>query len=221
MRRALAIVCKAPRPGQAKTRLAPPLTFEEAASLAGAFLLDTVALGLSLSWDSVVVMHPREDGALLRPMLPRGVQVCQQRQAGLGAALREAFERCFKQGHQRVVLIDSDSPTLPLSILRDACAGLEEHDLAIGPSADGGYYLLGMREPRLQLFDGIAWSTSSVYAQTLERAAGLKVLSLDEWYDVDTAEDLARLEADLAHQPATTAPNTRAVMERVRLHATG
>ncbi|HET6315582.1 MAG TPA: TIGR04282 family arsenosugar biosynthesis glycosyltransferase, partial [Chloroflexota bacterium] len=162
-----------------------------------------------------------QDGETLRTLLPDGVEHVAQRHTGLEAALREAFAYGFDRGHERVVLVDSDSPTLPLGILRDACTGLEDHDVTIGPSADGGYYLLGLREPHGELFDGIAWSTHRVYEQTLDRAAGLKVRSLQEWYDVDTPEDLRRLEADLAHQPAGTALHTRAVMERLRLHATG
>jgi uncharacterized protein len=217
MRRALAIVGKAPRPGEVKTRLVPPLSAEDAAALASAFLLDTVALGLSLEWDGVVVVHPAEDGEALRELLPSTVELRAQREPGLAVALREAFETCFAAGFERVVLVDSDSPTLPPTILHQGCERLGDHDATIGPSADGGYYLLGLRRMLPRLFEDIAWSTSSVYEQTLHRAidAGASVLRLPEWYDVDTPADLARLGADLAADPQV-APRTRAVMRRLR-----
>jgi uncharacterized protein len=221
MRRALVIVGKAPRPGQAKTRLVPPLSPEDAAELARAFLLDTVALGLALGWECVSVVHPIEDGDVLQALLPCGARCIAQSGTGLGAALRSAFAAHFSEGYERAVLIDSDSPTLPSRILQAACDQLDTHDVTIGPSADGGYYLLGLRQSRPRLFEGIAWSTPRVYAQTLERARGLRVHPLDKWYDVDTPDDLARLEADLRQQPADVATHTRTILQRVTLRAAG
>jgi len=220
-RRALVIVSKAPRPGHAKTRLVPPLTPVEAADLARAFLLDTLAVGLSLGWECVSVVHPAADGALLRAVVPSQARLCAQRGKGLGNALSTAFEQHFAEGFQRVVLIDSDSPTLPRRLLHEASEQLAGHDVSIGPSADGGYYLLGLRAPRPELFEGIVWSTPTVYAETLQRARGLRVQALPEWYDVDSAADLARLDADLREQLPGVAAHTRAVMERLRLHVPG
>ena len=218
IRRRLVIVAKAPRPGHSKTRLVPPLAADEGAALSRAFLLDTVTLGLSLNWESVWVVHPAGDGPLLEAMLPRGVRCVQQTGNGLGAALRGVCDTCFADGCQRVVLIDSDSPTLPSAVLHAAEQQLATHNVAIGPSADGGYYLLALRQPQPALFDGIAWSTPAVYQQTLARAAelGLSVADIDEWYDVDTPADLARLEADLRSQPPHVAVHTRSAVERFR-----
>jgi uncharacterized protein len=221
MRRALVIVGKAPRPGQAKTRLVPPLSPEDAAELARAFLLDTVALGLALGWECVSVVHPIEDGAVLQALLPRGVRCIAQSGSGLGAALRSAFAVHFGEGYERALLIDSDSPTLPSRVLQAACDQLDTHDVTIGPSADGGYYLVGLRQPRPRLFEGIAWSTPRVYVQTLERARGLRVQSVDEWYDIDTPDDLVRLGADLRQQPAAVAMHTRTILQRVTLRTAG
>jgi len=223
MRRALVIVCKAPRPGYVKTRLVPPLSAEEAAELSRAFLLDTVSLGLALAWEAVRVVHPAADGPMLRATLPTQVTCEPQHGEGLGAALRGAFEQCFAHGFDRVVLIDSDSPTLPLRILREACARLEEQHVTIGPTADGGYYLLGLRQTCPGLFEGIAWSTASVYQQTCRRARelALSVSALEEWYDVDVPADLARLEADLIGQSLDVAVHTREILQRVTLPATG
>ncbi|SRR6266511_3175663 len=211
MRRALVIVAKAPRPGRAKTRLVPPLSPAEAAALSGAFLLDTIETGLSLAWERISLIHPagQDDAARLSAFVPSAVTLCAQHGAGLGDALRGAFADHFAQGFERVVLIDSDSPTLPARLLDAACAGLADHDVTIGPTADGGYYLLGLRGRHDALFDEIGWSTPSVYRQTLRRAAVLRVQTLPEWYDVDMPDDLTRLQLDLANLPGRVAPHTR------------
>jgi uncharacterized protein len=221
VRRALVIVGKAPRPGHTKTRLAPPLSPVEAADLARAFLLDAVDLGLALNWERVSVVHPAGDGPMLHDLLPPYAHCREQTGMGLGAALSGAFEQHFAAGFDRVVLIDSDSPTLPAGIVGAACDQLEQHDVTIGPSADGGYYLLGLREPRPALFEGVTWSTSTVYQQTLQRAHGLRVADLPEWYDVDGPQDLTRLEADLHQQSPHVAIYTREVMHRLKQHVAG
>src|SRR5438552_13062115 len=114
------------------------------------------------------------------------------------------------------MLIGSDNPTLSTEPIHSASAALRDgHDLAIGPSADGGYYLIGMRQPHLGVFDRIDWSTSRVYAQTLDRAGrlGLQVRPVAEWYDIDEPTDLDRLRRDLALSPPGVAPNTRPVLD--------
>src|SRR4029450_7514968 len=110
MRRALVIVGKAPRPGRTKTRLVPPLSHDAAAALSGAFLLDTIETGLSLGWERVTIVHPapRDEGDLLRRVVPPDVRLCAQSGAGLGDALRGAFAAHFAEGFERVVLVDSD-----------------------------------------------------------------------------------------------------------------
>jgi rSAM/selenodomain-associated transferase 1 len=217
MRRVLIIVGKAPRAGHAKTRLVPPLSFEEAADLSRAFLLDTVELGLQLGWDCVSVVHPRGDRELLADLLPRQVRCVDQIGTGLGAALKGAFDQHFAQGFDRVVLIDSDSPTVPVAVIEAASDALHTHDVTIGPSVDGGYYLLGLREPQPRLFHANEWSTSRVFTQTLERVGTLRVHSLEQWYDVDALDDLARLSAELHARPLDVAKHTRAVIARLRL----
>jgi len=211
MRRALLIVGKAPRAGRTKTRLVPPLSHTEAAGLSGAFLRDTVDTALRLGWECVSVVHPAlpDEAELLTSSVPSGVRLCAQAGAGLGDALRGAFDMHFAQGFERVVLVDSDSPTLPLAMLESACRELDQHDVTIGPSADGGYYLLGLRQQHDELFEQIAWSTEHVYQQTLDRASGLRVQALPEWYDVDVPADLERLLAELERAPGDVAPHTR------------
>lgn len=216
MRRALIIVGKAPVSGRAKTRLVPPLTFEAAAALYRAFLLDTVELGLNLGWERVTVVHPRQDGLPLRELLPQDAALLEQVEDGLGAALAHAFKHHLTEGFDRVVLIGSDNPTLPEEPIQQAGKALETHDLAIGPCSDGGYYLIGMREPHLGVFENIEWSTPRVYDQTLQRAAELRlsVKNVRKWYDVDEATDLVRLYVELASSPVL-APHTRTILELI------
>ncbi|MBV9131566.1 MAG: TIGR04282 family arsenosugar biosynthesis glycosyltransferase [Chloroflexi bacterium] len=219
MRRALIVVGKAPVAGHTKTRLVPPLSSADAAELYAAFLLDTLSLAHDLGWERVSLIHPRGDGDRLR-LLARGVELVEQPGDGLEHALASAFEHHFKLGDEAVILIGSDSPTLGLEPIRAAEAALlRGADLAIGPTVDGGYYLIGMRQPHLGVFEHIAWSTPRVFGQTLERAAHLelKVCSVAQWYDVDGPADLARLQHDLATRRPDVAPHTRAVLEAIDL----
>jgi uncharacterized protein len=217
MRRALLIVGKPPEPGFAKTRLVPPFSAEDAAALYRGFLLDSVGLGHDLGWERVTVVHPRGGGPALAALLPPWVCLLEQRDEGLSNALSQAFATHLAEGFGRVVLIGSDNPTLPSGFVEQACTALDTHDVSIGPSADGGYYLIGLRKPHLGLFEAIDWSTSRVYRQTLARAEqlGLRVRSVADWYDVDGPADLERLQRDLATSADSVAPNTRAALHRL------
>jgi uncharacterized protein len=218
MPRALLIVGKPPEPGSTKTRLVPPLSAEQAAGLYRGFLLDSVDLGLGLGWERVTVIHPRSGRQALSTLLPPDVHLLEQRGHGLADALPYAFATHLAEGFDRVILISSDNPTLPLACLEQACSALDDrYDLSIGPSMDGGYYLIGMREPHLGVFHTIEWSTSRVYGQTLERARqlGLRVRSLPVWYDVDEPADLARLRRELAASAESIAPHTRAALQHL------
>jgi uncharacterized protein len=215
-RRAIVVVGKAPQAGRTKTRLSPPLSSTDAAALYAAFLTDTLATALSLDWDAVTLVYPPLAGAedALRALVPARVRLRAQPEAGLGAALADAFAWHLGSGFGRVVLVGSDNPSLPARLITDAGRALDDHDLVLGPCADGGYYLIGMDRPHLGVFERISWSTSVVCRQTLERAAalGLRVARLAEWYDVDTPRDLERLRAELAEQRPEVAPATRAAL---------
>ena len=216
MSRALIVLGKAPQPGVTKTRLTPPLTPEQATALYSGFLQDTVAMALDLGWERVTVVYPPLPGAAeaLAALLPRDVTLQPQPGEGLGAALAGAFRSHLDDGFGRVVLIGSDNPNLPRAYVETAVHALGSHDVVIGPTDDGGYYLIGMSRPHLGLFERITWSTDAVYGETLERARerGLRVLALPRWYDVDTVADLARLRNDLARMPPGVAPKTRAIL---------
>jgi len=133
--------------------------------------------------------------------------------------MRDAFKELFAGGYESAVMIGADLPTLPLSHLRAAFAALERRPVVLGPSLDGGYYLIGLRAPQPELFEGIAWSTSQVLSQTIERInqLGLQVQCLEPWYDVDTIDDLDFLVSHLrllmasgrAHLPRQTVDTLR------------
>ena len=214
MRRALIVVGKAPEAGLTKTRLVQPLTAQQAAELYRAFLLDAIDLGLRLGGERLSVVHPRGAAPALSQLVPPVVHLLEQPGQGLGDALTFAFERHFRQGFERVVLIGSDNPTLPAELVEQAFAALETYDLSIGPSADGGYYLIGLRQAHPGLFQGIDWSTPRVYAQTLARARALNLRehALAEWYDVDTPDDLERLQLELRSTSKRVARHTRATL---------
>ncbi len=221
MRRSIVVLGKPPRPGGTKTRLVPPLSLQEAASLYRAFLRDTVTTAIGLGWEQVTLVHPADPTAApaLRAILPATIALQCQVGEGLGAALAGAFAAQLRAGAQSVILIGSDTPTLPPSLLEEAASALHANDLVVGPSADGGYYLIGMTRQHPDLFDRIAWSTSIVFEQTMERARerGLRTHVLREWYDVDTVTELTRLRDHLRVLAPNTAVETRGELARLDL----
>ena len=138
----------------------------------------------------------------------------------LTARLTAVFDQLFRNGCDAAIMIDSDTPTLPTERLERAVAVMSGggHDVVLGPSEDGGYYLIGLRRLHPELFEGMQWSTPTVLEETLRRghALGLSATKLSAWYDVDTAADLVRLQADLAAGPPGGPRHTRRfVLERL------
>jgi rSAM/selenodomain-associated transferase 1 len=210
---AVAIMAKAPRPGQVKTRLCPPLAAAEASELYRCFLLDKIAQvrALDRAWPAVAYTpaDAREEFERLAP----GFGLLAQRGRGLGERLIHAVADLAAAGHRGVIATDTDTPTLPLPCLAAAVRVLEgaEADVVLGPTEDGGYYLVGVSAPVPALFEDMPWSTPAVLARTLERARalGLAVRLLPAWFDVDTAPDLDRLRAALATSPHGEPRHTR------------
>ncbi|MCA1615848.1 MAG: TIGR04282 family arsenosugar biosynthesis glycosyltransferase [Acidobacteria bacterium] len=204
---ALAMMIKAPRAGASKTRLVPPLTPEEAASLSVCFLSDTaenIAAACAASEggaSGVAVYTPVGAESAFDGLLPAGFALLAQRGDTFGARLANAADDLLAAGFDSACLIDSDSPTLPTGALASAVAELARPGdrVVLGPADDGGYYLIGLKGARRRVFEDIDWSTERVLAQTIERAAecGLGVGLLPAWYDVDDAATLARLCAEL------------------------
>lgn len=193
------LFAKAPEPGKVKTRLLGCCTPQEAAALYRGFLLDSVALlrasGAALK---VVACEPPAAQEELAGLLGKEDLVfVPQPQTELGGRMDQLFGWAFDQGMERVLALGSDSPSLPATCIDEALALLAEREVVIGPSTDGGYYLIGLRQRRAALFTGIAWSTGQVLAQTLERLDGHSLGLLPPWYDVDTPQDAGLLKVHL------------------------
>lgn len=198
---ALAIMAKAPRNGEVKTRLVPPLTAAEAAMLSACFLKDIAAnfmvAAKSVAVEGYVAYSPAGSEALFRDLVSPEILLLPPRRIGLGNSLLDAAEDLLKAGYGAACLVNADSPTLPTSVLLQAAEALRAPGdrVVLGPARDGGYYLIGLKQAHPRLFDEIAWSTERVFRQTVERAAsiGLDVVTLPLWYDVDDATSLGWL----------------------------
>jgi rSAM/selenodomain-associated transferase 1 len=216
MDNALIVVAKEPLAGSTKTRLCPPFTAEGAAEFYRRLLLDTLALTARLAFaDHSLAYTPTGAHAHFRDLAPDNFRLLAQQGAGLGERLANALAYHFELGYGRVVIMNSDGPTLPLAYLEESFSGLGDADITLGPGHDGGYYLIGMKQLHPELFQGIAWSTERVTHQTLAacQRLGLTVHQLPEWYDVDVEADLDRLRRDLAQDPAA-APRTWAFLRQ-------
>jgi rSAM/selenodomain-associated transferase 1 len=206
---AVAIMAKAPRIGDAKTRLAPPLSATEAAALSGCFIRDTadniIAAAQSAPIHGHVAYSPPESETVFRALLPEAIRLLPSRRAGLGYSLADAAEDLLAAGYGSACLVNSDSPTLPTSVLIEAAQTLVASGdrVVLGPAEDGGYYCIGLKSPHARLFEDIDWSTEQVFAQTLERAheIGLDTAVLPMWYDVDDLASLRRLTEELLGSP--------------------
>lgn len=228
---ALAVMTKAPRAGQVKTRLVPPLTPEEAAALNVCFLRDTTANIAGLARlggaEGVAVYTPVGAEAAYDGLLPEGFGLLAQRGEDFGARLWHAAEDLLAAGYGSLCLIDSDSPTLSPVLLAAAVAALGRPGdrVVLGAAEDGGYYLIGLKHAHRRLFENIAWSTPDVLAQTKERAAeiNLEARLLPAWYDVDEAASLGQLCDELLAPTRNgsggligyAAPHTRAYLARL------
>jgi rSAM/selenodomain-associated transferase 1 len=198
---ALAVMTKAPQAGKVKTRLTPPLSSEEAAALNTCFLRDTAAAIAKTAAEGgsrgIAVYTPVGAEAAYAGILPEEFQLVPQRGEAFGERLALAAEDLLRLGFDSLCLIDSDSPTVPQQAFDQAIDLLSQpQDLVVlGPSDDGGYYLIGMRKLHRQLFEGIDWSTERVLEQTIHRAGeiNLPVHLLPTWYDVDDRATLGRL----------------------------
>lgn len=193
-------MAKAPVPGNVKTRLRLPP--KEAAALQAALIRDTVEKARAVG-PVTVAAAPPESLHLIGLLLPVDARLVVQRGEDLGERVLDAVSCLFEEGPEPVVILGTDAPTLPLDRIEEAAHALNAHDVSIVPSEDGGYVLIGLRSPYEALFRDVAWSTETVYRETMEKAqrAGLSVHEGAIHYDVDTPEDLARLKAELQEHP--------------------
>ena len=220
---ALAVMTKAPQAGRVKTRLVPPLTPEQAAELNKCFLRDTAAAISSACSRSetatgacgIAVYTPVGAESAYNDILPADFSLLPQRGEKFGERLYFAVEDLFDCGFESVCLIDSDSPTVPSENFQQAVEllSMREDRVVLGPSDDGGYYLIGLKKPHRHLFEQIDWSTERVLIQTMQRATaiGLELKLLPTGYDVDDGVSLHRLRKELlaGTTSADAAPHTR------------
>jgi rSAM/selenodomain-associated transferase 1 len=205
---ALIIFAKAPVPGQVKTRLCPPLTPDEAATLHGSIVLDVLERTRSAPCDRFLGCAPSPDHVFFKIMEERHqVRLLAQTGDDLGVRMREAFRTIFALGYSQAVLVGTDVPSLSKRLITQALDLLTSHDVVLGPALDGGYYLIGLRRLEESLFTDIPWSTDRVCAATQEKARTLQLLLglLPPQRDLDTVEDvLAILKEDASLSVRTT-----------------
>lgn len=199
---AVALMAKTPRAGEVKTRLCPPLSLEDAADLYHCFLRDTIAKVRTVPDVSLVMAYtPCADRAWFAALAP-GFILLPQRGRDLGQRMAECFGQLFASDYTGVLLTGTDLPTLPSSLIQQALVLIADPqtDVVLGPSEDGGYYLIGLRTLHRELFEDMTWSTPQVLVETVHRAEAkkLQIAYLPPWFDVDTPADLARLQAALA-----------------------
>jgi rSAM/selenodomain-associated transferase 1 len=197
---AIAIMAKAPIPNKVKTRLTPPLSPFEASRLYQCFLLDKIEQVKSIEEAHPFMAYtPESSESFFRNIIPPGFSLINQAGKDLGERLSNVSHELFAKGAGKVVLLDSDTPNLPVDNIREGLSRLNEVDVVLGPCEDGGYYLIGMKAFIPEIFSGIPWSTALVTELTLKKVheLGFTVSMLPCWYDVDTENDLRRLMRDL------------------------
>ncbi len=217
--RALVIMAKAPKRGAVKTRLTPSLSPEAVIDFYCCLLDDTLTLARSLLDVEVAIMCPESDVNELSQMAGREARVVAQKGEGLAAGLTSVFAH-FTESQRRTIAFNSDSPHLPRSVLEDAFETLAAQDVVVGPTHDGGYYLVGAKafHPTLFAHDGMGTSSALERLLSRTRALELSVGLAASFYDIDVADDLTRLARELRLAP-TRAPRTARWLEEWELAA--
>lgn len=207
--RVLVIMAKAPRPGAVKTRLTPAIPLEGVTAFYCCLLGDTLALARSLGDVEVAIMCPSSDVNELAQWAGSQATVIAQKGDGLAAGLTSVFAHFADDRARRIVAFNSDSPHLPRPVLEAAFETLTAHDVVVGPTHDGGYYLVGAKASHPAMFarDGMGTSSALERLLTSARILELSVGFVDPFYDIDVADDLARLAAELRAFPER-APRT-------------
>lgn len=219
IKRNLIIFVKAPIPGDVKTRLIPHLTGLEAADLYKCFVGDVLRNSSQISHLAKihVAYQPHPKATDLSWLNHRSSpEIFHQEGRSLGERLIHAFGVAFGRGAKQVVVIGSDSPTMPIDYIEQAYSALDEADVVLGPAMDGGYYLVGLSRPCLRLFEDVSWSCDQVFERTTHNAQkyGYTLRILPAHYDVDTYEDLLTLYRELILE-GDKAPNTKKFLSQL------
>ena len=217
---ALAIMAKAPLAGTVKTRLLPYLSAEDAAELARSLLLDQLSHLCAIeAADLYVAFTPPHEEALMRRLAPASFQLFSQSEGDLGARMQNIFSALFAKEYRNVVLIGADLPPVPLDYFAQAYDYLDGHEprVVLGPSRDGGYYLVGLNRPMPAMFENMAWSHDQVFTQTVTKLAdlGIETRQLPIWFDIDTADDLQILMTREDDRQNVSMKNTLKLLRRL------
>jgi len=218
--RCIVIFAKEPQKGCVKTRLAKDIGEDNALELYKALLKDTLAVVRQVKADKKVMAFESqlEDPQYLKS-IAQDFMFYKQAGADLGEKMHNAFEHCKKQGVLKIVIVGSDCPTLTSSFIEEAFTKLDKDDVAIGPAQDGGYYLIGLKEPCLELMNSVEWSSSTVLEDTLKNAEvkGLKVGLLEIGQDMDVLEDLKNLKETGFIGNKGIAPFTEKIVNSIKI----
>ncbi|MCA1575803.1 MAG: TIGR04282 family arsenosugar biosynthesis glycosyltransferase [Acidobacteria bacterium] len=208
------VMVKAPLPGFAKTRLTPPLTESDAAALSLCFVQDVVTSALTVSPNLIVAFTPADGRSVLEPVLPKNLLWLEQKGAHLGERLDSTTNHAHDLGFSPIIVLGADSPTLPPSLIENALHVLTSGaaEIVLGPTTDGGYYLIGFRNPDSAVLRNVTWSSPLTFEQTVRniKQLGLRRFTLPLSYDVDTFADLKFLANELRTDPdaQSRAPQT-------------
>lgn len=214
MNRAIIIMTKIPRAGNVKTRLQPHLSPEQSAEIAAAFLQDAEAKARKVCDKTIIAFAPAsEKDSLFNFVSSNNIFVAQSGK-DLGERMFNAFVFAFADGSDSVVMIGTDSPSFPSEFIEQAFDLLENSDAVLGESEDGGFYLIGLRTLRKEVFENVEWSSPETFAQTVRNIekCGLSLSFVPKWHDVDFPEDLERLKFELRENPKL-APKTAKWLE--------
>lgn len=212
LKRAVIIMAKVPRAGNVKTRLQPHLTPAQSADFAACLLADAIDKVKSLSAQLIIAFAPAEERAYFdRFSLPEVVFTGQQG-SDLGEKMLNAFDFAFRHNADSVAMIGTDSPTFPAEFIERAFSDLEQSEAVLGKTADGGFYLVGLKKLNKAIFENVEWSSEKTFRQTQENmlSLNLELKEIPEWYDVDEAADLERLQKEFARNAVSRsiAPRT-------------
>ena len=202
MNRTLIVFAKEPVNGTVKTRLRNCFSDNDLIRLYKAFIKDTLAVANDIRNARKILAFSSRTAPRFLKSVAGGFEMIEQKGRTLGDRIHNAFLYAKNNKAEKIVIIGSDSPTLAHDVIQRAFRKLDSCDIVLGPAADGGYYLVGMRESHRALFKGIKWSCRSVLDNTLTRAKqlGKKIAQLNSWYDVDDCDSLARLRCDLIRE---------------------
>lgn len=217
--RSIVLFSKAPIPGKVKTRLTSTISPHESAALHESFVIDTLTeMSVLKNTSLFLACHPTcEDPFFLKMEERFHLKRFQQKGQTLGERMENAFHYLRSRGYKKVVILGTDSPTLSGKLVEKAFHSLANHDLVLGPSLDGGYYLIAISGEVPHVFDGINWGTDSVFKDTLNKANNLdlKIHILPFWYDVDTIKELRFLSIHLAGMDNEVCVETRNALAKI------